>query len=234
MAELPELQLNDRIAIFGRTGTGKSVLAHFLFRTIPVRLPTKSNQNAFWRIAIDITDSIVDDALTFADPNDIPWGESPSLRFLPTDISTLTQDVDTLYTNVFFHGNCWVWLDEANEVSSAHSTIPGLRKVLLQGRKEQVGQCSVTPRPVDINKSIVTQSEHLFLFPLTDIDDRNRVSKNIGMDPEEFDTVMGSLPPYGYLWFDVRSGTVFSMPPLPLEDVVELEGGLTGQQVSVG
>lgn len=232
MAELPEIQLNDRIAIFGRTGTGKSVLAHFLFRTLPVRLPTDSNPKAFWRIAIDITDSIVDDSLTFSDPNDIPWGESASLRFLPTDIRSLTQDVDDLYTNAFFHGSCWLWLDEANEVSSAHATIPGLRKVLLQGRKEQVGNCAVTPRPVDINKSIITQSEHLFLFPLTDVDDRNRVAKSIGMDPDTFDQVMGSLPPFGYLWFDVRSGTVFSMPPLSVEDVMALEGGVTGQRVA--
>lgn len=224
VASLPEIQLNDRLAIFGRTGTGKSILAHYMFRSIPVRLPTESNPKAFWRICVDITDSVVDDALVFFDPVEIPWEESASLRFVP-NVDTMETDIDSLYLAAFFHGSVWIWLDEANEVSTAHRTIPGLRRVLLQGRKEQVGHCAVTPRPVDINRSIITQSEHIFIFPLTDTDDRTRIAKNIGLDTDEFEDTMARLPDFGYLWFDVRSGTLFTMPPLPLETVMLLEGG---------
>ena len=138
---LPTLRLNDRIAIFGRTGTGKSILAHVLFRTIPIpRTEEEAEEELaqFWRICVDITDSIYDDALPFFDPGNIPWNESYSLRFVPDPIQDMEAQINILYLEVMAHGRCWVWLDEANEVSSAHRTIPcgepgavGLSRVFL-------------------------------------------------------------------------------------------------------
>lgn len=219
---LPRINTNDRIAIFGQTGTGKSIYAHYLFRTITVRLPTEKRPQGQWRLIVDVMDSVYDDALTFFDPSDIPWAESPSLRYVP-NIDTIEKDINTLYQNIVAHGYCWVWLDEANEVSSAHRTVAGLRKVLLQGRKLQIGHASVTPRPVDISKSVITQSQHIFTFPLTDSDDRNRLAKNFGMEVDEYENLMASLPDYGYLWYVVNKREMYVMPPLPPEIVQELE-----------
>jgi ABC-type dipeptide/oligopeptide/nickel transport system ATPase component len=220
---LPEVRLNDRMAVFGMTGSGKSVLAHYMFRSVPNRLPTDSNPVGFWRMCIDVTDSVVDDSLTFYDPRNIPWSSASSLRFVP-DIGRLEDDINEVYEGIMEHGSCWVWLDEANEVSSAHRTIIGLRRILLQGRKFQIGNCSVTPRPVDITKSITTQSEHHFIFTLIEQDDRKRVAKNVGMELDEFDAMMSDLPPFGYVWFSVRDKTLYEMPPLPEEAVNKLEG----------
>jgi hypothetical protein len=219
---LPQIRLNDRIAIFGQTGTGKSILAHYLFKTTPVRLPTEKRPSGFWRICVDVTDTVFDDSLTFFDPAAVPWSESASLRFVP-DVDTMEEQIDELYLQIMYHGNTWIWLDEANEVSTAHRTIPGLRRILLQGRKFQIGHAAVTPRPVDITKSIITQSEHLFLFPLIDLDDRTRIAKNVGLTQDEFDAEMARLEPYGYLWYSVRDKMMLSMPALPLEDVKKLE-----------
>lgn len=220
---LPEVRLNDRMAVFGMTGSGKSVLAHYMFRSVPNKLPTDKNPLGFWRMCIDVTDSVIDDALTFYDPRNIPWDEGSSLRFVP-NIETLEEDINAVYEEVMNHGSCWVWLDEANEVSSAHRTIVGLRRILLQGRKFQIGNVSVTPRPVDITKSITTQSEHHFIFTLIEQDDRKRVAKNVGLELDEFDEVMAGLEPFGYLWFSIRDKTIYEMPPLPEEIVLQLEG----------
>jgi hypothetical protein len=223
LTTLPIIRLNDRIAIFGRTGTGKSILAHSLFRSIPIPQSEKqAEERPFWRLCIDVTDSIFDDALTFFDSSQIPWGQSFSLRFVP-DVSDLVRSIDDLYTQVMLHGDCWVWLDEANEISTSHSTVPGLRRVLLQGRKFQIGHCAVTPRPVDISRSIITQSEHLFVFPLTDPKDRARVAENVNLLPDDFDMRMSSLENYGYLWYSVRDDSLFEMPPLPEQEVLTLE-----------
>jgi len=221
---LPIIRRNDRLAIFGTTGSGKSVLAHYLWRTIPNRLPDPDNEIVgFWRICIDVTDSVWDDALTFYDPLQIPWEDASSLRFVP-DIDTLEDDISTLYNQVMIHGYCFIWLDEANEVTSAHHIAPGFRKTLLQGRKAQVGNASVTPRPVDINKSILTQSEHQFIFQLIDEGDRRRIASNIGMTLQRFDEVMSKLPGHSYLWFSVRERTLYTMPALPKEVVDFLDG----------
>jgi hypothetical protein len=221
---LPDIRFNDRIAIFGQTGTGKTILAHYIFRTVKVRLPSDKRPEGQWRLCIDVTDSIFDDALAFYDPLNIPWDLSSSLRYVPNMSSTESeQDFNDLYLGIMAHGDVWVWLDEANEVSSAHKTIPGLRQVLLQGRKFQIGHCAVTPRPVDISRSIFTQSQHLFIFPLTDNDDRTRVAKNIGLEPDELEEVMATMPDFGFLWYDVRSRTLLELPPIPFEVVEELE-----------
>lgn len=208
---LPEIRLNDRIAIFGGTGTGKSILAQVLFRSLPQK---------WWKIIIDITDSIIEpSALTFYDPAKIPWEQAWNMRFVPDIDYDLEEQINELYYNIFYHGACWVWLDEANEVTTAHRTAAGLRKVLLQGRKAYVGHLSCTPRPADISKSIVTQAQYLITFALVDFDDRIRVARYIGMTPDEFDDAIGRLGEHEYLFYDVAFRSLYQVPAIPTETV---------------
>lgn len=214
--ELPIIAPNDRVAVFGGTGSGKSLLAHVLYQSIP-------NQG-WWKIIIDITDSIHEPtALDFFDPFEIPWDKSFSLRFVPDISQSLDEQISALFMNMYAHGVCWYWLDEANEVSTAHRTIFGLRKVLLQGRKAYVGGVSCTPRPRDISKSIITQSQYIAVFSIVDYDDRAYVAKNIGMTPAEFDDLMSTLEPFEYLFYDVRMRTLYRVPPIPAEVVEKIE-----------
>lgn len=209
---LPEIKLNDRIAIFGGTGTGKSILAQVLFRSLPVK---------WHKIIVDITDSVIEPtALTFYDPDNIPWEKAWNLRFVPDIDGDLEEQINTLYFNIFFHGACWVWLDEANEVSTAHRTAFGLRKVLLQGRKAYVGHVSCTPRPADISKSIVTQAQYLITFPLVDFDDRIRMARYLGYEVPEFDEAIGELQEHEYLFYDVSYRTLYRVPAVP-SDIVD-------------
>lgn len=218
---LPEIRLNDRLAIFGGTGSGKSILAQVMYRSIPY---------GWWKIVIDVTDSVVEPgAFDFYDPTNIPWdvkdeNDNPiyALRFIPDVDADMEAQIDSLYFNIFYHGACWVWLDEANEVTTAHHTIDGLRKVLLQGRKAYVGHAACTPRPADISKSIVTQSQYLAIFHLVDFDDRIRVARYIGMSPDEFDGIMEQLPEYNYLFYDVAMRTLYQVPPVPMDVVLDI------------
>lgn len=210
--ELPAISLNDRVAIFGGTGTGKSILAQVMFRSLPVR---------WWKLIVDITDSVIEPrALTFYDPTEIPWDKAYFLRFVPDVDVDLEAQLDALYLNVFYHGVCYMWLDEANEVTTAHHTGWGLRKVLLQGRKAYVGHISCTPRPADISKSIVTQSQYLITFALVDFDDRIRVARYIGMTPDEFDYEIAQLGEHEYLFYDVAYRNLYRVPALPMEEVM--------------
>jgi ABC-type dipeptide/oligopeptide/nickel transport system ATPase component len=211
---LPIIAPNDRVAIFGGTGSGKSVLAHVLYRSIP--------NEGWWKIIIDITDSIHEpEALTFYDPFEIPWDKSYNLRFVPDPSESMDDQISALFLGMYAHGVCWFWLDEANEVSTAHRTAAGLRKVLLQGRKAYVGGSNVTPRPKDISKHIITQAQYIAIFTIVDFDDRSYVAKNIGMSPVEFDDLMSTLEEYEYLFYDVRARTLYRVPAIPA-DVVDL------------
>lgn len=208
---LPSIRLNDRVGIFGGTGTGKSILAQVMHASIP---------EGWWKLVVDITDSIImPEALTFFDPDAIPWEDSANLRFVPNVDETLEDQVNRLYLNIFYHGACWVWLDEANEVSSAHRTAFGVRKVLLQGRKAFVGHVACTPRPADISKSIITQSQYLITFRLIDFDDRQRMARYIGLTLAEFDEIMERLADHEYLFYDIRNNTLYQVPAVPKEVV---------------
>jgi hypothetical protein len=207
--QLPSIRLNDRVAIFGGTGTGKSILAQIMYRSLPLK---------WWKLIIDITDSIIEPtALTFYDPNEIPWDKAYNLRFVPDIDTDLEEQINILYISIFYHGLCWVWLDEANEITTAHHTAFGLRKVLLQGRKAYVGHLSCTPRPADISKSIVTQSQYLITFALVDYDDRIRVARYIGMTPDEFDMEISLLGEHEYLFYDVAYRSLYRVPAVPTE-----------------
>jgi len=207
---LPIIGLNDRVAVFGGTGSGKSILAQVLYRSLPKQ---------WHKIIIDTTDSVIEpSALDFYDPNEIPWDKAWNLRFVP-DIELLDEEVNTLYTNAFYHGACFIWLDEGNEVSTAHRTVPGLRRVLLQGRKAMVGHLTCTPRPADISVSITSQSQYIIVFSLVNYDDRVRVAKNIGLQVDEFDEYMSQLEEYQYLFYDVAMHDLFKCDAIPDEIV---------------
>jgi hypothetical protein len=213
---LPAIALNDRVAIFGGTGSGKSILAQVLYQSIP--------NDGWWKIIIDITDSIHEPtALTFYDPMEIPWDKSYNLRFVPDISLSLDEQISELFLNMYAHGVCWYWLDEANEVSTAHRTIFGLRKVLLQGRKAYVGGTCVTPRPRDITRSIITQAQFIVIFHVVDYDDRAYVAKIVGMSAPEFDDLMTTLDEFEYLFYDVKGRTLYRVPPIPFEVVDKLE-----------
>jgi hypothetical protein len=209
---LPPIRLNDRVAIFGGTGTGKSILAQAIIRSLPVK---------WWKIIVDVTDSVIEPyALTFYDPANIPWKEAYYLRYVPDVSQDIEYQLDQLYLNIFYHGACFVWLDEANEVTTAHHTALGLRKVLLQGRKAYVGHLSCTPRPADISRSIVSQAQYIITFNLVDFDDRIRMARYIGMTPDEFDHYLARLGEHEYLFYDVRYRTLYHVPAVP-KDIVD-------------
>lgn len=212
--QLPTIKLNDRIAIFGGTGSGKSILAQVLFRSMPVN---------WHKIIIDVTDSIIEPrALTFYDPDKVPWKDAYNLRFVPDINANLEDQINRLYISIFYHGACWIWMDEINEVSTAHKTPYGMRKVLLQGRKAYVGHASCTPRPADISKSIVAQAQYLITFMLVDFDDRTRMARYMGMTNDEFDAALNQLGDYEYLFYDVAQRNLYRVPAVPAEVVEKI------------
>lgn len=214
MAALPQYKANDRFSIFGGTGSGKSVLAHYFFARIPA---------GWWKVCVDITDSVNDVSMMELRPfQPIPWNDSYSFRFVPDLNGDIEAQINYLYMQIFAHGICTIWLDEGNEVSTAHRTIRAVRTVLLQGRKAMVGQIMATPRPADIDMSFFTQSQFIAVFSLIAWEDRYRVARNFGMARAEFDEEMFRLPTYGFLFYEVASHRLWRMPPLSREVITRL------------
>lgn len=212
-ASLPSLSANDRVSIFGGTGSGKSVFAHYLYRRIP-------ENRGWWKVIIDVTNSIDDPfALPLLPYQQIPWDKGWNFHFVPDLMGDLEAQVNFVYLECFRHGLVTIWLDEGNEVSTAHHTVRAVRTVNLQGRKNLTGQIMATPRPADISVSFFSQAQLVIVFNLATENDRKRVAGNFGMSLAEFDEEMFALPQYGYLMYEVTTHRLWRMPPLP-KDIV--------------
>lgn len=213
MAEEIDPHKATHIAVFGRKGSGKSVLAQRFWDSYP-----------FDRLVIDPTGD-VDPHDPKADELTVPlplrWpskvdDERTTLRFHADPGSASYQDeLDEAVQLAFTHGHCLLWVDEIGELTSANKTPPAMRRVLQQSRHRHLSTLFCGPRPIDINPLVISQADYLALFEMPNPADRKRVADNIGFDLGEFEEAHELLVDHGYLWWDTVHRELEVRPPLP-------------------
>lgn len=211
----------------GRKGSGKSVLAERLWRSYP-----------FDRIVIDPTGDVDTHdpktvQLSVPLPHRWPGGFNPkertTLRFVPDmGAATYVQDMDAAVQLAFTHGRCLLWLDEVGEITTANNTPPAMRRVLHQSRHRKLSTLFCGPRPIDINKLVITQADYIGVFPLPDFDDRKRLAKVMGYPIPEFEEAHEDLlsrPKHWFLWYAAATGELELRPPIPRPNVEAKRAG---------
>jgi hypothetical protein len=203
-----------QIAIFGRKGSGKSVLARRFWDSYP-----------YDRLVIDPTGDVdtgdpKSKNLTVPLPSRWPGALEPNerttLRFAADPGSdTYRDDLDAAAALAFTHGRCLLWVDEVGELTTANNTPPGMRRVLHQSRHRGLSTLFCGPRPIDIDKLVIAQADYLAIFHLPQPGDRRRVADNMGLEPDVFDEAHGLLVPHGYLWWDAKAHELEVRPPIP-------------------
>jgi hypothetical protein len=217
----------NHVTIVGRKGSGKSVLAQLFWDSYP-----------FDRLVVDPTGDVdTRDPNTIALHTPLPhrWpapnplkDERQTLRFVPDmGAATYVQDMDHAVGLAFNHGGehkrgphrrALLWVDEVGELTDANRTPPAMRRVLHQSRHRGLSTLFCGPRPIDINKLVITQADYIGVFPLPDFDDRRRLAKVMGYDLEDFEAAHRDLldrGPHWYLWYIARSGELELRPPIP-------------------
>lgn len=202
------------IAIFGRKGSGKSVLARRFWDSYP-----------YDRLVIDPTGDVDPGdpktiQLTIPLPTRWPMkldrAERQTLRFAADPGSdTYKDDLDQAATLAFGHGHCLLWVDEIGELTSANATPPGMRRVLHQSRHRRLSTLFCGPRPIDINPLVINQADFIAVFHLPNPADRKRVADNMGLEVDELEEAHGMLVEHGYLWWDARARELEVRPPIP-------------------
>lgn len=203
----------NHIAIFGRKGSGKSLLASIFYDRYP-----------YDRMVIDPTGDIDagDDAEDLPDPMPSRWlpridGKRSTVRYAadPGSSSYLEQ-LDAAVGLAFFHpGRKLLWIDEVGELTSANRTPPHMRRALHQGRHKSMSILACGPRPIDINPLVISQADYVACFELPNPKDRQRVADNIGLPPGEYDDAQADLVDHGFTWWDARAKELTILPPLP-------------------
>jgi hypothetical protein len=86
--------------------------------------------------------------------------------------------------------------------------------LIVQGRKRMIGHYACHTRPREVEPNLIAQAAHVFVFDTPNPDDRKRLADLMGVDPGQFDELVGGLPEYGFLWLDRRAKTLTECPPL--------------------
>ncbi len=210
------IRQGQRALAVGMTGEGKSQLLAHLFAI-----------HTGQRLLIDVQDhyhlgpaALAEGAVDTDRVSRIDW-RVRTIRYVPRSFSA--HEFDDLHRAIYSQGDLLVWCDEAEDVAPVHRTPRWVRKVVKQGRKRRITYLAATQRPHGVERSIVNQSEHAFVFRMVDADDLLALSYRLGLTVRELAAELNALERHAYLYHELGVDPVRRMPPLPANLVADAE-----------
>lgn len=101
-------------------------------------------------------------------------------RPTPAELDTLPETFDRLVRKIMVAGGgCGIVLHEVADVAPGRAA-RWLRVALMQGAGLSVSVVACTQRPRHIDRLVLSEARHVFLFTLTDPDDRERAAALMG------------------------------------------------------
>jgi len=199
----------ERVAVFGRTGSGKTVFMTFL-------LSRASITERPW-IIIDHKN---DDYLT-----KLPYAEQIKLGTLPKYPGLYIvkpsfqqdEEVDAYLHSILRKGNIGVFTDEGSSIKQAEPRFTGLKSIFAQGRSKRTPILFATQRPAWINKSVLSESDYFACFHLQTQQDKDRV--------HDFMTILDEETPLDRFhchWYDVKQDRYFRLSPVNEQETLQV------------
>lgn len=210
---------NQLVAIFGRKGSGKSVLARELVRAWPA------------------VDKIVIDPTGDADPGadlgtrtitTLPTTLEPPrkghlvVRYVANAASpTYQEDLDRAIGLALFPKTRrrLLWIDEGGSVLPAGATGPNGRLLLHQGRHYWTSAVICAPRPIGLDTLVLSQADMVVMYDVPHPRDRDRLAAALGLTPKFLVEQLDQLRARGEHWFLVyvaREHALYLCPPFPM------------------
>lgn len=221
------LRPDERWAIIGKSGSGKSVFArwidyHYYAAHWPIVIvdPKKRYVDA----ALGDEYAPAPDQTSIARPWKIADGVfNPDARvqiYLPTFPALKDPILDRLFFSLLDRGGVVLHIEDMTQVANENSTPTGLAALMTDGRTAEVPLLLLAQRPVGIPRNMIDQAENFAIFRLPDIDDRTRASKILGDKRVE-----RIILPKRYFWY-LHEGDDYptKYAPLPLSEVKKLGG----------
>lgn len=210
-AEPERIRHNDRVLIVGINGGGKSVLARHLAEQFPRSRLT----------VVDPKDDGIDLGVPPArSPAELDLA-APLSHYVPTELS------DGEYSELFdrlwaARGPRVILLDESYGPTRAGYAPKGLRLIVQQGRRHDMGLIACTQRPVNIESTLRTEAQHVFIFvPHPPMLDLRTLAGDMGLEPEslrrELAELLADEGEFSHLWYRRRRAELVRCAPLPAE-----------------
>lgn len=230
MSPQPELEPDmldpDRanfVAIFGRKGSGKSVRARDFFE--------------HWPGPAMVIDVIGDVAPIGPDGRPVAKTTEPPERWPTHEVHGRTELVPRVWFVPSTMDPAWLekvdvaiglchrtpysllWLDEVHLLLPVHTTkasMPAARNALITGRHTPMSILACGPRPRDIDRLVLQQADHVIVYHLPSVEDRETIAGNVGWDRHDFHGRHAELGRHEYLWVNVAEHRMTHYDPVEI------------------
>lgn len=192
----------QRIAVIGRTGSGKTQFGAWLLSTAP-----------FDKQPYFIIDYKYDDLLNGSDRipeigirDKLP--KVPGLYIVhphPSD----EEGIENFMLRLWEQERAGIYVDEGYMLPKGSSSFQAL---LTQGRSKRIPAIVLSQRPTWISRFVFSEADYYAIFQLNDKRDRDTIQS---FTPKERLNVSDRLPDYHSYWYDVGRDNVFQLKPVP-------------------
>lgn len=196
----------ERIAVIGRTGTGKTIAGLWHLSNAP----------------FDLMPYVIIDFKTDEHINGIARAEYIGLHDTPKQqgiyIVQPHPDDDSLGTfmeRIWQRGNTGVFVDEGYMMRTNTEVEKRFVYLLTQGRSKRIPMIVLTQKPVWISRFVFSESDYFQVFHLNDIRDHKTVDSFLPSTRR-----LGKLPDYHSLYYDVKRNKLSYLSPVPDEESI--------------
>lgn len=198
---------SDRLAVVGRTGSGKTVgaLWHLSLRDFDV------NPWVIFDFKLDKNIAKID--ATEIDFDVVPT--KPGIYVIHPHPSQ-QEEVNEYLWKLWAQENIGIYADEGYLIPNPR-THNAFQACLTQGRSKNIPMIILSQRPNWISRFVFSEADFFQIFQLTDNDDIKIVQRYIHPDDQNISV---RLPKHHSYYFDVSENKVFTFGPVPPADKI--------------
>lgn len=180
---------NERVAIIGKTGSGKSHLMRKFcqqFNRVIFVDPKHENTDLPYTMQTHAPHEIFQEM------------QKPAFFILYQPIHWDEDEFDRLCAELFKFNNFRFFLDETHL-----KVVPWHRNLIRMGRSKKIGIWHIIQRPTFIDNYVLSESEHFFIFQLQLKSDKDKIAGVVG---EEVIPAIEDLDQYEFVYYSPKEG----------------------------
>ena len=198
---------SDRIAIVGRTGSGKTVAAvfHLSKQDIDKRpwfIIDYKGDELIWAIHDELRKATV--LNLEADPRKIKQPGIYILSLRPGEEEA--KKLEAFLWKIWERGNCGLYTDEGYMIDPRSEAF---NAILTQGRSKKITMITLSQRPVWMSRFVFSEASFFQVFDLTHHLDKKKVMEFVAGDTSP------SLPAFHSYYYDVGEKRLTHFGPVP-------------------